>query len=312
MRGGRAGLSVVVPVSGRFGDLEALHAAYRVAVAEETATEFVYVLDGDLPEAQRALSRLREAGEPLRIVKLARPFGGAVPLSVGIRRSTGERVLVLPCRPEIDPAGIRSLLRALDGADAAAVRCRPIPGGTWRRFRFHIFHSLAARLLGYGLADIGVGVLAFRRRVVEELMLYGDRLHFLPFLAFRHGFQVVPVELRSGAEPRPARTRREAGGVRALPDLLAVFFLVRFTKRPLRFFGPIGAGLFGAGCAFSMWLVGQKLFLGERLADRPLLLLGVLLIVLGVQVVALGLIGEIIVYTHARDIKEYAVEEIVG
>jgi hypothetical protein len=80
----------------------------------------------------------------------------------------------------------------------------------------------------------------------------------------------------------------------------------------LRFFGPIGAGLFGTGFALSMWLAGRKLFLGERLADRPLLLLGVLLIVLGVQVVALGLIGEIVVYTHARDIKEYAVEEIVG
>ena len=312
MTGERTGLSVVVPVSGRFGDLEALHATYRAVMAEETSIEFVYVLDGDQPEAQRALSRLREAGEPIRIVKLARPFGGAVPLSVGIGRSTGERVLVLPCRPEIDPAGIPLLLRALDGADVAAIRCRPVPGGAWRRFRFRIFHSLADRLLGYGLADIGVGVLAFRRTVVEELLLYGDRLHFLPFLAFRHGFQVVPVELRSGAEPRPAPTPREAGGIRALLDLLAVFFLLRFTKRPLRFFGPIGAGLFGAGFALSVWLAGQKLFLGVRLADRPLLLLGVLLIVLGVQVVALGLIGEIVVYTHARDIKEYAVEEIVG
>jgi hypothetical protein len=310
--GERTGLSVVVPVSGRFGDLEALHATYRAVMADETSIEFVYVLDGDHPEAQRALSRLREAGEPIRIVKLARPFGGAVPLSVGIGRSTGERVLVLPCRPEIDPAGIPSLLRALDGADVAAIRCRPVPGGAWRRFRFRIFHSLAARLLGYGLADIGVGVLAFRRTVVEELLLYGDRHHFLPFLAFRHGFRVVPIELGSGAEPRPAPTRREAGSIRALLDLLAVFFLLRFTKRPLRFFGPIGAGLFGAGFALSVWLAGQKLFLGVRLADRPLLLLGVLLIVLGVQVVALGLIGEIVVYTHARDIKEYAVEEIVG
>ena len=312
MRERAAGLSVVVPVSGFFGDLEALHAAYRAAMPDETVIEFVYVLDGDLPEAMRALSRLREAGEPLRIVKLARPFGGPVPLSIGIRRSTGERVLVLPCRPEIDPAGIPSLLRALDGADVAAVRCRPVPGGAWRRFRFHIFHSLAARLLGYDLADIGVGVLAFRRTVVEELLLYGDRHRFLPFLAFRHGFRVVPVVLRSGAEPRPAPVRGEASGFRALLDLLAVFFLLRFTKRPLRFFGPIGAGLFGAGFALSVWLAGQKLFLGVRLADRPLLLLGVLLIVLGVQVVALGLIGEIVVYTHARDIKEYAVEEIVG
>lgn len=312
MTGERAGLSVVVPVSGRFGDLEALHAAYRAAVAEEPSIEFVYVLDGDLPEAVRALSRLRASGEPLRVVKLARPFGGAVPLSIGIGRSTGERVLVLPCRPDIDPAGIPSLLRALDGADVAAARRRPVPGGAWSRFRFRLLHALAARLLGYGLADIGAGVLAFRRTVVEELLLYGDRHRFLPFLAFRHGFRVVPVELRSGAEYRQGSAPMDAGGSRVLLDLLAVFFLVRFTKRPLRFFGPIGAGLFGAGFALSAWLAAQKLFFRVRLADRPLLLLGVLLIVLGVQVVALGLIGEIVVYTHARDIKEYAVEEIVG
>ena len=98
---------------------------------------------------------------------------------------------------------------------------------------------------------------------------------------------------------------------RRLLDLLTVFFLVKFTKKPLRFFGLIGTATFAVGCFITLYLVIERLFFGVGLAERPALLLSSLLVVLGVQIFALGLIGELIIFTHAKDIKEYKIETIV-
>jgi hypothetical protein len=100
--------------------------------------------------------------------------------------------------------------------------------------------------------------------------------------------------------------------VRRLLDLLTIFFLIKFTKKPLRFFGLVGTTLSGLGVISSLYLVGERLFLDISLADRPALILSSLLIVLGVQVIAIGLIGEIIIFTHAKDLKEYKIDRIIN
>jgi hypothetical protein len=146
---------------------------------------------------------------------------------------------------------------------------------------------------------------------VAELPLYGDQHRFLPLLAARLGFRIGEVNVAQSRKEKFWRLYRPGVYPRRLLDLLTVFFLIKFTKKPLRFFGLIGAATFLLGGLLTLYLVIERLFFGVPLAQRPALLLSSLLVVLGVQIFALGLIGELIIFTHAKDIKEYTIDEII-
>lgn len=182
----------------------------------------------------------------------------------------------------------------------------------FNRVQTRFFNWLITAITGSAFRDLGCNVRAFKRQVVADIPLYGDQHRFLPLLASRHGYRIKEVDLAQSKREASLRIYRLGVYPRRLLDLLTVFFLVKFTKKPLRFFGLIGTATFAAGALITSYLVVQRLFFGVALAERPALLLSSLLMVLGVQVFALGLIGELIIFTHARDIKEYAIEEIIN
>jgi hypothetical protein len=149
-----------------------------------------------------------------------------------------------------------------------------------------------------------------RRRVVEELHLYGDQHRFLAVLAARQGFHVTEIAVQQSPKDRfEGRYRLREYAHRGL-DIITVLFLVRFTKKPLRFFGMIGLALAGLGGLLLLYLIVSRLGFGVPLADRPALLLTSLLVVLGLQLFAIGLLGELVIFTHASDIKDYQVESV--
>jgi hypothetical protein len=164
---------------------------------------------------------------------------------------------------------------------------------------------------GSRLRDIGCGARAMRRQVFEEMDLYGDQHRFMAILASRLGFRVSEVAMRQSPKDRLERVYRPKEYAHHVLDLFSIFFLVRFTKRPLRFFGMLGAATFGIGAVLIAFLSVQRLFFDEKLSDRPALLLAALLVVLGMQVFALGLLGELIIFTHARGMKDYRVQEVI-
>jgi hypothetical protein len=147
---------------------------------------------------------------------------------------------------------------------------------------------------------------------VEEIPVYGDQHRFFPLLAVRRGFGVNEVDVTQSPKDRFDGRYGIKFYVQRLLDILTIVFLVRFTKKPLRFFGMIGSVTFAAGAAFLLYIVVERLFFGVGLADRPALLLSSLLVVLGLQIFALGLLGELIIFTHAQDIKEYTIKKIVN
>jgi glycosyltransferase involved in cell wall biosynthesis len=305
-------LSVIVPVGDRTDPTRAVHAAYKAALGNSGhAHEFVYVLDGPNPLVEEQLRELQAAGEPIRILKLARRFGESTALCAGFENSDGDVIVTLPAYLQIDPRELPRLVEALGDGDMVIARRNP-RRDSFNRLQSRLFHGLLRSLAGTRFHDLGCSVRVLRRRVIDDIRLYGDQHRFLPVLATRQGYRVVEVDAPQAAED--ARHRLHGPGTYGsrLLDVLSIFFLVRFTKRPLRFFGGIGLAVFLVGGALLAWLAFQKLVLGEALSDRPLLLLGSLLVVLGVQLFALGLVGEIIIFTHARDIKDYAVEEIVN
>ena len=306
-----AALSAIIPVGARHADLAALYFEYKSAIATlARRCEFIFVLDGPRPAAAAQIENLLRQGEQLTIIELTRSFGEATALMAGFQRATAPVILSLPAYPQIEAAEIGKLVNALDEVDLAIGHRWPRVGNAWERLRRRAFHGILGKVTGMQYRDLGCGARAFSRRVLEEISLYGDQHRFLPVLASRQGFRVAEIDVRQSPRDRFDGGYRPRDYVRRALDIFSVFFLVRFTKRPLRFFGMVGATTFALGFVLLAWLVFDRLVLHHSLADRPALLLSSLLVVLGLQLFALGLLGELIIFTHAREMKDYQVDRI--
>jgi len=307
-----AEISALIPVGGRAGDLAALYREYRSALAALGGrTEFIFVLDGPQPKAAEQIETLLRQGEKLTVIELTRSFGEATALMAAFQRATGSVIVTLPAYHQIEASEIGKLVRALDSCDMAIAHRWPRAGGAWERMRRGAFHGIIGKVTGLHFRDLGCSARAFDRRVLEEISLYGDQHRFLPVLANRQGFRVTEVQVRQSPRDRFDGSYTPREYVRRALDIFSVFFLVRFTKRPLRFFGMVGAITFAMGAIITAWLVVERLFLDEALSGRPALLLSSLLVVLGLQLFALGLLGELMIFTHAREMKDYKIDRII-
>lgn len=308
-----AAVSVIVPVTERYEDLVEIYRVHAKVLNQlGRAFEFVYVFDGGFEEGARQLEPLQSSGEPIRVVILPRRFGEATALTVGFEQARSEILLTLSSYLQVMPEGIERVLKMIEeGCDLVVARRFPRIDSWMNRIQTRGFHFLTRRLTGVDLHDMSCGLKGMRRRVARELNLYGDLHRFLPLLAYQRGFRVTEVAIPQ--HPADGRVRVYQPGVylRRLLDILTLVFLFKFTKKPLRFFGLIGVGLFGAGFLISAVLAVQKMLGMTALTDRPLLIFGVLLMVLGVQTGSIGLLGEIIIFTHARKVKDYTIDKVL-
>jgi glycosyltransferase involved in cell wall biosynthesis len=305
-------LTVIMPVGKRHAaDVAALYAEYKTGLAAlDTPYEFIVVLDGPRPEVAASLQRLLARGENLIVISLTKRFGEATALMAGFQRASGRVIVTAPAYHQIQGADIGKLVRALDKADVAIGRRWPRVGSRFEVIRRDLFHRLIATG-GERFNDLGCGARAMKRRVLEEISLYGDQHRFLPVLAHRQGFRIVEVNVAQSPLDRFEGGYPPREYVHRVLDIFTVFFLVRFTKKPLRFFGMAGASTFVIGALLVAYLAIDRLVFQHALADRPALLLSSLLVVLGMQLFALGLLGELIIFTHARDIKDYQIDEVI-
>lgn len=308
-------LSVVIPVTekNRQDNVEELYRSYKTGLDSlGKKYEIVFVVDGDFKAVFSALQNLKQNGEKLKIIKLAKSFGESTALSVGFEHSTGDTILTLPAYQQIEGTEIPKIVESLNGYDMVIGRRWPRIDSFLNRMQSSIFHNIVHRITGLEFHDLGSGIRLIRRRVVEEVQIYGDQHRFFPLLATRYGFRVGEVNVQQSQKDVFRRVYSPGIYLRRFLDLLSVFFLIKFTKKPLRFFGLSGLFVFALGALLSLILFIQRLFFGVGLADRPLVLVGLLLVVLGIQIIAIGLIGEIIIFTHAKELKEYTIEEIIN
>ena len=305
-------LSVIMPVGRRHAaDIAALYAEYKAGLdALGAPYEFIVVLDGPQPDIAATLQRLLGRGENLVVISLTRRFGEATALMAGFQRASGRVIVTLPAYHQIQGAEVGKLVRALAASDLAIGRRWPRVGSRFEIMRRNVFHRLIATG-GQRFKDLGCGARAMKRRVLEEISLYGDQHRFLPVLAGRQGFRIVEVDVAQSPLDRYDKGYPPREYAHRVLDIFTVFFLVRFTKKPLRFFGMVGASTFVIGALLVAYLAIDRLVFQHALADRPALLLSSLLVVLGMQLFALGLLGELIIFTHARDIKDYQVDEVI-
>ena len=308
------GLSVIVPASIRVDTTGNLLREYHDALAEAGVSfELIVVLDGDYPEFAASVDRLMESHDNVRAIQLAKQFGEATALTVGLEHSAGEQILTLPAFYQIEPSEIPTLLA--HSGEAEMLICIRWPRSVASRFelwRRTAFHRLIGMLSGERFDDLGCGVRLFRRRVMEDINVYGDQHRFLPLLASKRGYSVAQIKIKQSPHDRYQRGYGLLEHLSRFSDIITVLFLLRFTKKPLRLFGTLGLLTSVLGLLSMGVLIAQRAFLDMPLADRPSFLLSSLLIVVGLHLVALGLVGELIIFTHAKDLKDYTIRDMIN
>lgn len=310
----RIEISVIIPITERYHDLEKLYLMFVHEVERVTTSyEFLFVVDGGFEAAFELAKQLKSTHPPIRIIKFTRRFGESAALSVAFQKSRGDYIVIVPSYFQVIPSEVGKILAALlDGDDVVVARRYPRIDPLFNRLQSYAFHWLISRLLKSSYHDIGCGLRGIRRQVLEEINLYGDLHRFLPTLAERQGFNVREVPVRQSPEDVPLRVYPPGTYVRRLLDILTLFFLMRFTYKPLRFFGIIGMFLFVIGSCIDLYLGLYRILGYGGIAERPLLLLGTLLVVFGVQIFSIGLIGEMIVFTHSKELREYHIDQFLA
>jgi dolichol-phosphate mannosyltransferase len=292
-------ISVVVPVRDEEQTVEPLYAELGAALEPRGEPwEVVFVDDGSRDGTHAALVRLHDRTDNVRVVRLRRNVGKAAALDAGFRELEGELVVTIDGDLQDDPAEIPRLLAKLDeGYDLVTGWKTRRSDRFTRRALSRVFNTVTGWLSGVHLHDMNCGLKAFRLEVARELDLYGELHRFIPVLANDLGFRVAEL----GVNHRPREHGRSRYGVeryaRGFFDLLTVAFMSRYRHRPLHLFGGLGLLLGTVGTGILVYLTVVKLS-GEPIGRRPLLLLGVLLVVVGIQFLSLGLLSEILTSQH--------------
>ena len=282
-------VSAIIPVSERQQDLEEVAIAYQQVLRESGyAFEMIFVLDGPQSESSACLERLQAEDDRVVIVTLARRFSDSTATVVGLDNSRGDVLITLPPYLQVEPTAIPSLICALEDCDLALARRLREQDSGLNRIRSRLFNAAVSYIGGTRLGDAGCEVRAMRRSVIDEVNIYGDMHRFIPLLAHRQGFRIKEIDVEQAQADKIRRVYRPGIYLRRALDLLSVLFIVKFTKKPLRFFGLIGSAMLAAGAIGLAIVVAQRFFGDVALADRPALLLAVLTLVLGVQIIAIG------------------------
>lgn len=309
----RSPIGVIVPVSSRSDGLEAIVTMLREQLAKlDRPWHILLAVDGDLDERLREARAIASNTDDVELIALARNFGEGGALMTGLAQIDDEIVVTHPAYFQVDPAVIARLVAEIDdGADMAFASRKPGRESTFTRARRWTFNWLMRRAMWVKFQDISCGVRAARRETLLELTHHDSFHRFLPVQAAVRGFDVR--EVFANVDERTPRTRNYSPFtyVRRILDIVNVFFLMRFLHKPLRFFGLVGSGILFVGATILGYLAFVRIFGGEAIGQRPVLLLGVLMIAVGFQLLALGLLGELIAFTNAERSKPYRIREVI-
>jgi glycosyltransferase involved in cell wall biosynthesis len=292
-------ISVVAPAFDEERSVALLYEELQAALDPlGQAWEVVFVDDGSTDGTFAALTRLYSAHDNVRVVRLRRNFGKSAALAAGFEQAQGDVVVTIDADLQDDPAEIPRLLAKLDeGFDLVSGWKSRRADPFTRRFLSRVFNRLASAVSGLSLHDVNCGLKAYRAEVVHDLKIYGELHRFLPVLAHERGYRVAELPVNH----RPRTHGRSRYGLerylRGFLDLLTVSLVGRYRHRPLHLFGGLGLVLGAVGTIVLTYLTVLKAT-GEAIGHRPLLILGVLLVVVGLQLFSVGLLGEMIRSLH--------------
>ena len=290
-------VSIIVPAYNEEGSIQELYSdiVVHANMLDNTEWEIWYVNDGSTDQTENAVLRLAEEDNRVHLISLRNNFGKSVALQAGFRHVTGDIVFTMDADLQDDPNEFPHFLEKIDGGFDLVVgwkqkRLDPAE----KRLPSKLFNYVTSKMAGFKLHDFDCGFKCFRREVVESLDLYGELHRYIPVLVHRDGFRITEIPVHH----RERRHGKSKYGIerymRGLLDSLTTTFLLRFSDRPMYFFGRIGVISALVGFLICLILSIEWLF-GQAIGHRPLLTLGVLLIIVGFQSISTGFVCNLII-----------------
>ena len=306
-------LSLIISVYNLSDSVRAVYQDLSAAMEEISGQqEIVFVDDASTDDTYEQLVQLAKTNANLRVVKMRTSFGEAAALDAGLKHSSGDRILYISGRVRVNMAQIPALIHALDqGNDLVIGRRFPRRDALLNRWISGLFNRIVSRICKVRLRDMNSGVFAANRSVFDKIAVYGDLNNFIAVIASQQGYRLAEVNIEQlPGTFRMSRYPKEY--VQRSLDIITVFFLTRYSKKPIHFMGFMGALFFIIGLGIELYLFVYRILQLGPIAGRPLLIVGALLLVIGIQLISIGLLGEMIIFTHAGDIEEYNIEEILN
>lgn len=309
-------VSVVIPLYNEEENVQELHSSLR-EVLETIGSEYeiIFVDDGSTDSTLALLQEIQSRDSSVIVLSLRRNFGQTAAFAAGFDYARGDVIVTMDGDLQNDPNDIPKLLALMKDNDLVS---------GWRKKRKDPFLSrrlpsimanwLISRVTGVSLHDYGCSLKAYRRDVIKNLKLYGEMHRFIPAVASWYGIRIAEVETTHHPRKRGKSKYGISRTMKVVLDLITVKFLQSFSTKPLQFFGPIGllSGLMGF--LISLYLTLGKIVSGRDIGGRPLLLLGALLIIVGIQFIGMGLLGEMMVRVYHETQKKpiYVIKKVIG
>jgi glycosyltransferase involved in cell wall biosynthesis len=303
-------LSVVVPVYNEDNNINPLYREITSALSSLAKTyEIIFVDDGSNDNTFQVLKEIREKDEQVKIIKFRRNFGKSAALNSAFNFVKGNIIITIDGDLQDDPAEIPNFVDAIEsGSDLVSGWKSSRKDPLTKKLPSKLFNKMTRLLTGVGLHDFNCGFKAYKKEVLDFISLYGEMHRYIPVLAAQYGFKITELKV----EHRPRSYGKSKYGfsrlIKGFLDLITVKFLTEYSSRPLHVFGILGILSLIFGFFIGLYLVILKYWRNIILSDRPLLLLSILLIILGLQFISIGLLGEMITF---RDRKDESAEKYI-
>ncbi|OGO05669.1 MAG: glycosyl transferase [Chloroflexi bacterium RBG_13_56_8] len=308
--------SVVIPVYNEAKNLVDLYEALQDALGElDEVSEFILVDDGSTDGSYEILKELHQRDPRIRVIRLRRNFGQTAAFAAGFDHARGDVVITMDADLQNDPHDIPMLLETMrnGGFDIVSGWRVNRQDSFLRKFPSRLANWLISRVTGVALHDYGCSLKAYRSEVTQNIRLYGELHRFVPALASWMGVTYTEVPVKHHARVYGKSKYNLSRTTRVLLDLFTVSFLLNYAVKPMQIFGRWGLLSTFIGFAIALYLTLLKIFTETSLADRPLLWLAILLIIVGIQFISMGLLGELVVRTYHETQNKpiYAIREIL-
>jgi glycosyltransferase involved in cell wall biosynthesis len=304
-------ISVVIPLLNEAPNVRPLHEQLKKALGTLNH-EIIFVDDGSTDNTFQVLTDLVNEDLMTKVVRLRKNFGKAAAYSAGFQNASGDIVVTMDGDLQDDPAEIHKFLAKMDeGYDAVTGWKYRGKGRFDKAIASRIFNRLTSFLTGIKLHDFNCPYKAYRREVLDDIVLYGDLFRFIPVLLADKGYRIAEVKIENHTRKFGKSKYSFSRYLRTSFDMITILFLTKFRHSPLYLFGSIGVSMFAAGFLIDLYLTYRKIFSGLLISKEPLLFLGILLMFIGVQFISIGLITEMIVNSFHEKGKVNYIREIL-
>jgi len=302
-------VSVIIPLYNEVESLAELYHKLKKALQSIRRTyEIIFIDDGSTDKSYEVLQELYQQNRNIKIYQFRKNYGKSAALAFGFSKASGDFVITMDADLQDDPEEIPSLIDKLEsGYDLISGWKKKRYDPFIKKYTSRIFNRITAWVSGLKIHDFNCGLKAYRRTVIQNFQIYGQLHRFIPMLAHWQGFRVGEMEVQHHARKFGKTKFGPSRFFAGFFDLLTISFLNRFNKRPLHLFGTLGLLSLSAGMLISLYLAFYWFFINSALSNRPILFLGILLIIVGIQFISIGLLGEMITETKKSEL-EYSIK----